>query len=192
MTRARSRSKGGRRAATPRRSAPSRAAPPAWTRRRGWDSIPFTARSPSPQRLHHARRRRDSGVPPERLRQCGAVPEDRRRRHQPVQPGRAALNLARGEVIVANSNFGHGSCDESVTTYAIRDSGNAAPLRVLVGSEVSELANPTGVAICEECLCQHANPWWTAPGCAQCSRWAPGRSRCLTAIPPATSEISAW
>jgi choice-of-anchor A domain-containing protein len=68
-----------------------------------------------------------------------------------------ALSVSRDELAVANSNFGSGSCDESVTTYAAGDSGNSAPLRVLAG-EVSSLSHPTGVAICEECLCESANP----------------------------------
>jgi len=59
-----------------------------------------------------------------------------------------ALDLANDELVVANSNFGNGTCDESVTTYARTASGNQPPLRTLMGSGVvSGLSNPTGVAI---------------------------------------------
>jgi hypothetical protein len=59
-----------------------------------------------------------------------------------------ALNLARHELVVANSQFGQ-SCDQSVTTYAwtpgVSGSFNTAPLRTIAGA-ASGLANPTGVA----------------------------------------------
>jgi DNA-binding beta-propeller fold protein YncE len=58
------------------------------------------------------------------------------------------LDLADGELVVANSAFS-GLCEESVTVYAWPTYAvGQVPLRTLVGSGVvSELANPTGVTI---------------------------------------------
>jgi hypothetical protein len=57
------------------------------------------------------------------------------------------LDLVNDELTVANSNFANGTCEQSVTTYARTASGNAAPLRSLVGSgHLSGLYNPASVA----------------------------------------------
>ena len=65
---------------------------------------------------------------------------------QLCNPVGLALDGATDEIVVANSNFGSGSCAESVTTYARTASGNLPPTRTLAGP-LTDLLNPTGVAM---------------------------------------------
>jgi DNA-binding beta-propeller fold protein YncE len=65
---------------------------------------------------------------------------------QLCNPIGVALDLATSELVVANSNFGLGSCAQSVTTYGRTASGNTAPQRTVAGS-LTALEHPASVAI---------------------------------------------
>ena len=65
---------------------------------------------------------------------------------QLCNPVGLALDEANDEVVVANSDFGGGSCIESVTTYARSASGDTPPTRMLAGS-LTAMHNPIGVAM---------------------------------------------
>jgi len=61
-------------------------------------------------------------------------------------PMSVAYDLVANELVVANSNFGFGSCAQSVTTYNRTATGNAAPKRVLAGA-LTGLSYPISAAI---------------------------------------------
>jgi DNA-binding beta-propeller fold protein YncE len=61
-------------------------------------------------------------------------------------PISVALDLAVGELVVANSNFGSGSCAQSVTTYSLAAVGNTAPKQTIAGA-LTTLYYPTSAAI---------------------------------------------
>ncbi len=57
-----------------------------------------------------------------------------------------AVDRATNEIVVANANFGGGSCAQSVTTYTRTATGNVAPKRVLAGA-LATLYYPVSAAI---------------------------------------------
>ena len=61
-------------------------------------------------------------------------------------PISVAVDRAANELVVANSNFGAGSCAQSVTTYTRAANGNAAPKRTIAGV-LSALFYPASAAI---------------------------------------------
>jgi hypothetical protein len=61
-------------------------------------------------------------------------------------PMSVAVDRAANELVVANSNFGAGSCAQSVTTYSRTANGNAAPKRTIAGA-LSALVYPASAAI---------------------------------------------
>lgn len=65
---------------------------------------------------------------------------------QLCNPMSVAVDRATNELVVANSNFGSGSCAQSVTTYSRTATGNVAPLRV-VGGALAALEYPASAAI---------------------------------------------
>jgi DNA-binding beta-propeller fold protein YncE len=61
-------------------------------------------------------------------------------------PISVALDLAVDELVVANSNFGGGSCTQSVTTYSRAAVGNTVPKQTIAGG-LTTLYYPTSAAI---------------------------------------------
>jgi DNA-binding beta-propeller fold protein YncE len=61
-------------------------------------------------------------------------------------PMAVALDRATNEIVVANSNFGSGTCAQSITTYSRTATGNAAPKRTITGA-LTTLSHPTSAAI---------------------------------------------
>jgi hypothetical protein len=65
---------------------------------------------------------------------------------QLCNPMSVALDLSTNEVVVANSNFGAGSCPQSVATFSRTAEGNVAPKRIIAGA-LTELSYPVSAAI---------------------------------------------
>ena len=84
-------------------------------------------------------RRTDSGIVPPLRRLEGSAT-------QLCNPMSVAVDRATNELVVANANFGLGSCSQSVTTYTRTATGNAAPKRVLAGA-FAALYHPISAAI---------------------------------------------
>jgi DNA-binding beta-propeller fold protein YncE len=61
-------------------------------------------------------------------------------------PMAVALDRATDEIVVANSNFGSGTCAQSITTYSRTATGNAVPKRTIAGA-LTALSHPTSAAI---------------------------------------------
>jgi DNA-binding beta-propeller fold protein YncE len=65
---------------------------------------------------------------------------------QLCNPISVALDLSTNELVVANSDFGAGSCSESIATYARTAEGNVVPKRLISGA-LTELGYPVSAAI---------------------------------------------
>jgi DNA-binding beta-propeller fold protein YncE len=61
-------------------------------------------------------------------------------------PFSVALDHATGEMVVANANFGSGTCLQSVTTYSRTAAGNTPP-KSIVGGVLTALEHPVSAAI---------------------------------------------
>jgi DNA-binding beta-propeller fold protein YncE len=84
-------------------------------------------------------RRTDSGdVPPVRRLEGSAT--------QLCNPMSVAIDRITNELVVANANFGSGSCAQSVATYSRTANGNVAPKRVLAGA-ITGFYYPVSAAI---------------------------------------------
>jgi DNA-binding beta-propeller fold protein YncE len=61
-------------------------------------------------------------------------------------PFSVAIDYVKDQIVVANANFGGGSCTHAVTTYGRTATGNVAPARTIAGSSTT-LNYPTSAAV---------------------------------------------